>query len=123
MSVGVDHAPAEFAVDSLLARWKYMGHKAYPKAAKLLIMVDAGGSNASRSRLWEVGLQHLANRTGLDIRSAHPRPGTSKWNKIAHRKFSFIPQNWRARPVIIYQTIIDPIGNPGPRRGSRSRQN
>lgn len=111
VSVGIDHDTAEFAIDSILAWWRYMGCKVYPKAAKLLIMADAGGSNASRSRLWKVGLQHLANLTGLHIQIAHFPPGTSKWNKIEHRMFSFITQNWRARPLISYQTIIHLIAN------------
>jgi transposase len=111
VSVGIDHDTAEFAIDSILAWWKYMGCKVYPKAAKLLILADAGGSNASRSRLWKVGLQHLANLTGLHIQMAHFPPGTSKWNKIEHRMFSFITQNWRARPLLSYQTIIDLIAS------------
>ena len=111
VSVGIDHDTAEFAIDSILAWWKYMGCKAYPKATKLLIMADAGGSNASRSRLWKVGLQHLANLTGLDLQISHFPPGTSKWNKIEHRMFSFITQNWRARPLVSYQTIIHLIAN------------
>ena len=111
VSVGIDHDTAEFAIDSILAWWKYMGRKAYPKATKLLIMADAGGSNASRSRLWKVGLQHLANLTGLQLQISHFPPGTSKWNKIEHRMFSFITQNWRARPLLSYQTIIHLIAN------------
>jgi transposase len=109
VSVGIDHDTAEFAVNSILAWWKNMGRKAYPKATKLLIMADAGGSNASRSRLWKAGLQRLANLTGLDLHMSHFPPGTSKWNKIEHRMFSFITQNWRARPLVSYQTIIDLI--------------
>ena len=109
VSVGIDHDTAEFAVDSILAWWKNMGRKAYPSATKLLIMADAGGSNASRSRLWKAGLQRLANLTGLDLHMSHFPPGTSKWNKIEHRMFSFITQNWRARPLVSYQTIIDLI--------------
>ena len=111
VSVGIDHDTAEFAIDSILAWWKHMGSKSYPKATKLLIMADAGGSNASRSRLWKVGLQHLANLTGLDLQISHFPPGTSKWNKIEHRMFSFITQNWRARPLVSYQTIIHLIAN------------
>ena len=109
VSVGIDHDTAEFAVDSILAWWKNMGRKAYPSATKLLIMADAGGSNASRSRLWKAGLQRLANLTGLDLHMSHFPPGSSKWNKIEHRMFSFITQNWRARPLVSYQTIIDLI--------------
>ena len=78
VSLGIDHDTAEFAIDSILAWWKYMGSKAYPKATKLLIMADSGGSNASRSRLWKIGLQHLANLTGLHIQMSHFPPGTSK---------------------------------------------
>jgi len=111
VSVGIDHDTAEFAVDSILAWWKNMGRKAYPSATKLLIMADAGGSNASRSRLWKAGLQRLANLTGLDLHMSHFPPGTSKWNKIEHRMFSFITQTWQARPLVSYQTIIDLIAN------------
>jgi len=109
VSVGIDHDTADFAIDSILAWWKNMGRKAYPKATKLLIMGDAGGSNASQSRLWKAGLQRLANLTGLDLHMSHFPPGTSKWNRIEHRMFSFITQNWRERPLVSYQTIIDLI--------------
>jgi transposase len=109
VSLGIDHDTAEFAVDSILAWWKNMGSKTYPKATKLLIMADAGGSNSSRSRLWKAGLQRLANLTGIELHMSHFPPGTSKWNKIEHRMFSFITQNWRARPLVSYQTIIDLI--------------
>ena len=93
VSVGLDHVTAECASDSILAWWKYMGRKAYPKATKLLTVAGSGGSNASRTRLWKVGLQHLANLTGLHIQMSHFPLGTSKWNKIEHRMFSFIKQN------------------------------
>jgi transposase len=119
VSVGIDHDTAEFAIDSILAWWKHMGSKAYPKATKLLIMADAGGSNASRSRLWKAGLQRLANLTGLDLQISHFPPGTSKWNKIEHRMFSFITQNWRARPLVSYQTIIHLIANTRTTAGLR----
>ena len=111
VSVGIDHDTAEFAVDSILAWWKYMGSKAYPTATRLMIMADAGGSNASRSRLWKASLQHLANLTGLQLDISHFPPGTSKWNKIEHRMFSFITQNWRATPLVSYQTIVHLISN------------
>ena len=111
VSVGIDHDTSEFAVDSILAWWRHMGSKTYPAATKLLIMADAGGSNASRSRLWKVGLQRLANLTGLHVQVSHFPPGTSKWNKIEHRMFSFITQNWRGRPLVSYQTIVDLIAN------------
>jgi transposase len=111
VSVGIDHDTAEFAVDSILAWWKHMGSKTYPNATKLMIMADAGGSNASRSRLWKAGLQRLANLTGLQLDVSHFPPGTSKWNKIEHRMFSFITQNWRATPLVSYQTIVHLISN------------
>lgn len=121
VSVGIDHDTAEFAIDSILAWWKHMGRKAYPQATRLLIMADAGGSNASRSRLWKIGLQHLANLTGLRIQMSHFPPGTSKWNKIEHRMFSFITQNWRARPLVSYQTVVDLISNTKTKTGLRIR--
>jgi transposase len=119
VSVGIDHDTAEFAIDSILAWWKNMGRKTYPKATELLIMADAGGSNARRSRLWKVGLQRLANLTGLHLHLSHFPPGTSKWNKIEHRMFSFITQNWRARPLVSYQTIVDLITNTRTKTGLR----
>lgn len=117
VSVGIDHDTSEFAVDSILAWWRHMGCKAYPQAKELLIMADAGGSNASRSRLWKVGLQRLANLTGMQIHVSHFPPGTSKWNKIEHRLFSFITQNWRGRPLVSYQTIVDLIANARTKTG------
>ena len=117
VSVGIDHDTAEFAIDSILAWWKNMGRKTYPEATKLLIMADSGGSNARRSRLWKVGLQRLANLTGLHLHVSHFPPGTSKWNKIEHRMFSFITQNWRARPLVSYQTVVDLISNTKTRTG------
>ena len=104
---------------TLLRLTKYMGRKAYPKATKLLIMADAGGSNASRSRLWKVGLQHLANLTGLHLQISHFPPGTSKWNKMEHRMFLLITQNWRARPLVSYQTTIRLITNTRTTTGLR----
>jgi len=117
VSVGIDHDTAEFAIDSILAWWRYMGNQTYPEAKQLLIMADAGGSNARRSRLWKVGLQRLANVTGLQIHISHFPPGTSKWNKIEHRMFSFITQNWRGRPLISYQTIVDLIAHTKTKTG------
>jgi transposase len=119
VSVGIDHDTAEFAADSILAWWKHMGCKSYPHAAELLIMADSGGSNARRSRLWKAGLQRLANLTGLHLHVSHFPPGTSKWNKIEHRMFSFITQNWRARPLVSYQTVVDLISNTKTRAGLR----
>jgi transposase len=117
VSVGIDHDTAEFAIDSILAWWKHMGSKTYSEATELLIMADAGGSNARRSRLWKVGLQRLANLTGLHLHVSHFPPGTSKWNKIEHRMFSFITQNWRARPLVSYQTVVDLISNTKTKAG------
>ena len=108
---GIDHDSVEFAIDSILAWWKRMGSKAYPNATRLMIVADGGGSNASRSRLWKAGLQRLANLTGLQLDGAHFPPGTSKWNKIEHRMFSFLARNWRATPLFSYQTIIQLISN------------
>jgi len=110
VSVGIDHDTAEFAGDSILSWWRHMGCKTYPKATELLIMADAGGSNSSRSRLWKISLQRLADLTGLHIHVSHFPPGTSKWNKIEHRMFSFITKNWRGRPLFSYATIVNLIG-------------
>jgi len=117
VSVGIDHDTAEFATDSILSWWKHMGGKVYPEATELLIMADAGGSNSNRSRLWKVGMQALADLTGLHIHVAHFPPGTSKWNKIEHRMFSFITLNWRGRPLVSYETIVHLIGNTKTRTG------
>ncbi len=112
VSVGIDHDTAEFAMDSILSWWKHMGCKTYPEATELLIMADAGGSNSSRSRLWKIGVQRLADLTGLQkIHVSHFPPGTSKWNKIEHRMFSFITQNWRGKPLVSYETIVNLIGS------------
>lgn len=111
VSVGMDHDTSDFAVDSILAWWRQMGITTYPNAQALLIMADGGGSNGSRSRLWKVAIQRLANTIGLRVNVCHFPPGTSKWNKIEHRMFSFITQNWRGRPLISYETIINLIGN------------
>jgi hypothetical protein len=112
VSVGIDHDTAEFAMDSILSWWKHMGCKTYPEATELLIMADAGGSNSSRSRLWKIGVQRLADLTGLQtIHVSHFPPGTSQWNKIEHRMFSFITQNWRGKPLVSYETIVHLIGS------------
>ena len=109
VSVGVDHDTAEFAVESIRRWWRSMGREAYPQAARLLITADSGGSNGSRLRLWKLELQKLADETGLRIAVCHFPPGTSKWNKIEHRLFSFITQNWRAKPLISFQVIVSLI--------------
>ena len=109
VSVGVDHDTAAFAVNSIRRWWLELGRARYPGAARLLVTADGGGSNGSRVRLWKCELQNLANETGLTIDVHHLPPGTSKWNKIEHRLFSFISQNWRARPLVSYQTIVQLI--------------
>ena len=109
VSVGVDHDTAEFAVESIRRWWRSMGREAYPQAARLLITADAGGSNGSRLRLWKLELQKLADETGLRIAVCHFPPGTSKWNKIEHRLFSCITQNWRAKPLTSFQVIVSLI--------------
>jgi len=111
VSVGVDHDTAEFAVESIRRWWRWMGRRSYPKAKRVLITADSGGSNGARVRLWKWELQQLADETGLEISVCHFPPGTSKWNKIEHRLFSFISQNWRGKPLISHQVIIDLIAS------------
>lgn len=106
VSVGIDHDTAAFAVQSIQRWWRTMGCPAYPKAKSLMITADAGGSNGARTRLWKWELQRLANRIGLPISVCHFPPGTSKWNKIEHRMFSFISRNWRGRPLESVAVII-----------------
>jgi transposase len=109
VSVGMDHDTAEFAVETIRRWWRTMGCPAYPEATRLLITADAGGSNGSRLRLWKVELQRLADETGLRMAVCHFPPGTSKWNKIEHRLFSYITQNWRGKPLRNFQTIVNLI--------------
>lgn len=109
VNVGVDHDTAAFAVESIRRWWQSMGRPSYPKAKRLLITADAGGSNGARVRLWKWELQRLADETGLEISVCHFPPGTSKWNKIEHRLFSFISQNWRGKPLISHEVIINLI--------------
>ena len=109
VSVGMDHDTAEFAVETIRRWWRSMGQPAYPEATRLLITADAGGSNGSRLRLWKIELQKLADETGLRIAVCHFPPGTSKWNKIEHRLFSYISQNWRGKPLRSFQTIVNLI--------------
>ena len=111
VSVGIDHDTAQFAVASIRRWWVHMGQALYPKAGKLLMTAEGGGSNASRSRLWKVELQGLADETGLRIHVCHFPPGTSKWNKIEHRMFCHITENWRGRPLIDHAVIVQLIGN------------
>lgn len=109
VSVGIDHDTAAFAVNSIRRWWNKMGRARYPNASRLVITADGGGSNGSRVRLWKLELQALANETGIEIEVHHLPPGTSKWNKIEHRLFSFISQNWQAKPLVSYQTIVQLI--------------
>ena len=109
VSVGIDHDTAEFAVETIRRWWRTMGQPTYPQATRLLITADAGGSNGSRLRLWKLELQKLADETGLRIVVCHFPPGTSKWNKIEHRLFSYISQNWRGKPLRSFQTIVSLI--------------
>jgi transposase len=109
VSVGIDHDTAEFAVASIRSWWKHLGAERFPDATTLTITADCGGSNGNRTRLWKTELQRLADETGLAIRVCHFPPGTSKWNKIEHRLFSFISMNWRAKPLVSRQVVIDLI--------------
>jgi hypothetical protein len=104
-----DHDTAAFAVNTIRRWWQELGRARYPAATRLLVTADGGGSNGSRVRLWKRELQKLADETGLRIEVHHLPPGTSKWNKIEHRLFSFISQNWRAKPLVSYQTIVQLI--------------
>ena len=117
VSVGVDHDTAEFAVESLRRWWAHMGCARYPMAKQLLVTADGGGSNGSRVRLWKVALQQLADQTGLDISVCHFPPGTSKWNKIEHRMFSYISMNWRGKPLISHEVVVNLIAATTTRKG------
>ena len=110
VSVGVDHDTAEFAVHTVRRWWRQMGRHTYPDAKRLLITADGGGSNSSRSRLWKVELQKLADALGLCISVCHFPPGTSKWNKIEHRMFCHITENWRGRPLVSHEVVVNLIG-------------
>jgi hypothetical protein len=109
VSVGTDHDTATFAVESIRRWWQSMGLAQYPQTRRLLITADGGGSNGSRVRLWKAELQKLADESGLAIGVCHLPPGTSKWNKIEHRLFSFISQNWRGKPLVSHEVIVNLI--------------
>ena len=119
VNVGISHDTAEFAVASIRRWWKAMGRRAYPKATRLLICADAGGSNGPKLRAWKAHLQRLARQTGLDVTVCHYPPGTSKWNKIEHRLFSFISMNWRGRPLVNFETVVNLIASTKTRTGLR----
>ena len=120
VTVGCSHDTASFAVESIRRWWREMGHPLYPQAEKVLICADSGGSNGYRIRLWKLELQRWANETGLDVTVCHYPPGTSKWNKIEHRLFSHITMNWRGRPLVSYQVIVNLIGATTTRNGAAS---
>jgi hypothetical protein len=117
VSVGTDHDTAAFAVETIRRWWYSMGRPMYTSARRLLITADSGGSNGSRVRLWKTELQRLANETGMEISVCHFPPGTSKWNKIEHRLFSFISQNWRGKPLISHEVIVNLIASTGTTKG------
>jgi hypothetical protein len=109
VNVGIDHDTAQFAVSSIRSWWEHLGSERYPKASRLQITADCGGSNGNRTRLWKVELQKLADDIGLQLAVCHFPPGTSKWNKIEHRLFSFITMNWRGKPLVSLETIVNLI--------------
>jgi transposase len=119
VSVGVDHDTATFAVESIRRWWYTMGRPLYERAARLLITAGSGGSNGARIRLWKVELQRLANETGLRIAVCHFPPGTRKWNKIEHRLFSFISQNWRGKPLTSLGVIVSLVAATTTRTGRK----
>jgi hypothetical protein len=121
VSVGIDHDTAHFAAEAIRRWWKKMGVRRYRTAKELLIIADGGGSNGSRCRLWKLALQELANQIGMSIHVCHFPPGTSKWNKIEHRMFCHITQNWRGRPLISHEVVIQLIANTTTAAGLKIR--
>jgi hypothetical protein len=121
VSVGTDHDTPEFAVESIYGWWRQMGRRAYPEARELLITADGGGSNGSRTRLWKVALQRMADATGLKVSVCHLPPGTSKWNKIEHRMFCHITRNWRGRPLESLEVVVNLIASTTTTKGLRVR--
>jgi transposase len=119
VNVGITHDTAAFAVESIRRWWSRMGRRVYPKAKELLVTADSGGSNARRSRLWKVCLQVLADELGLKISVCHFPPGTSKWNKIEHRMFCHITENWRGRPLVSHAVVVNLIGSTQTQAGLR----
>ena len=117
VSVGIDHDTARFAAHSIRRWWEDMGSNRFPRASELMITADGGGSNGSRNRLWKVALQDLANHLQMRLRVRHFPPGTSKWNKIEHRLFSFVTSNWRGQPLTSYQAIVNLIAHTTTKTG------
>ena len=117
VNVGIDHDTARFATNSILQWWIQMGQQRFPNAKELLVTADGGGSNSSRSRFWKVCLQNLSDELGMKLIVRHFPPGTSKWNKIEHRLFSFITQNWRGKPLVSHQAIVNLIASTTTKAG------
>jgi transposase len=121
VSVGTDHDTAEFAMETIRRWWRRMGSKSYPGAGELLILADGGGSNGSRTKLWKMVLQKLADETGIAISVCHFPPGTSKWNKIEHRMFCHITENWRGKPLVSHEVIVNLLGKTTTQKGLKIR--
>jgi len=121
VNVGISSDTAEFAVNSIRSWWKYMGKELYGEAKKIMITADGGGSNSTRGRLWKVELQKLATEISMEINVCHYPPGTSKWNKIEHKMFSFISINWRAKPLTSIEVIVNLIANTTTKNGLKIR--
>ena len=119
VNVGIDHDTAAFAVESIRRWWLTMGNQIYTSASALLVTADSGGSNGARLKLWKTELQKFSNENGLSISVSHFPPGTSKWNKIEHRLFSFISQNWRGRPLVSHEVIVNLIASTTTAKGLR----
>jgi hypothetical protein len=117
VNVGIDHDTAQFATHSIRRWWKQMGQRRFPQASELLVTADGGGSNSHRSRLWKVSLQELADELDVKLVVCHFPPGTSKWNKIEHRLFSFVTQNWRGKPLVSHQAIVNLIASTRTKAG------
>jgi len=117
VNVGTDHDTGAFAVASIRGWWHFEGRRLYPKARNIVITADGGGSNGSRLRLWKLELQKLSDETGISLSVCHFPPGTSKWNKIEHRMFSFISSNWRGEPLRDYETIVNLISRTTTAKG------
>jgi hypothetical protein len=121
VAVGQDHDTASFAVATIGRWWQAVGQPTYPRASHLLISADGGGSNGYRTRLWKVEMQRFADATGLHVTVCHLPPGTSKWNKIEHRLFAHISTNWRGRPLVSHEVVVELIGATTTRTGLRVR--
>lgn len=121
VTVGTDHDTPEFAVHAIRTWWDQMGHPMYPAATRLLVTADCGGSNGYRARAWKLNLQKFADETGLTISVCHFPPGTSKWNKIEHRMFCHITQNWRGRPLVSHEAVVSLIGAVTTSKGLKIR--